>query len=147
MKNKSAIAQKKCLVCGTWYKPLHQDDDDAGRRARERWRFKARRVCGPVCRGVMKRHPPQSAAIGRQQARRLLPPQPCQQCGETRQSQIHHKDGNPLNNDLGNLERLCLWCNRKTQRGKRARVARAPIAPTTIEQPATVAAPFEFEDE
>ena len=149
------MQSKRCVVCGSWYSAANQDHEDAGRRARERWRFKARQTCGAICQRAMRRQPAKTEASGRQQARRMLPPGPCEQCGETRRSQIHHKDGNARNNDLGNLARLCLWCNRKTMAGQRASAAAAlgwatrrgprEIAPTV--EPSSPADPFEFEEE
>jgi hypothetical protein len=44
-------------------------------------------------------------------ARRHCLKRPCDRCGETRQSQVHHKDRNRLNSATENLERLCVWCH------------------------------------
>jgi 5-methylcytosine-specific restriction endonuclease McrA len=47
----------------------------------------------------------------------------CQRCGYERGLQIHHKDENPANNTLKNLEVLCYACHKemhsKVARGKR----------------------------
>ena len=38
---------------------------------------------------------------------------PCQLCGEKeKRREIHHIDGNPFNNDLTNLMRLCYTCHK-----------------------------------
>ena len=37
----------------------------------------------------------------------------CEMCGRTGKMQIHHKDGNPFNNNLENLVILCKECHKK----------------------------------
>lgn len=55
--------------------------------------------------------------LSRQASRKLLlksRPRQCEECGRTgsgRQVQCHHKDGNPLNRDISNLEWLCIPCH------------------------------------
>lgn len=43
-------------------------------------------------------------------ANKLKPPAPCERCGGPGQV-VHHKDENPRNNTLDNLERLCRACH------------------------------------
>ncbi len=43
-------------------------------------------------------------------ARRLVPPGPCVVCGKVGKH-INHKDRNPWNNSLENLERVCVKCH------------------------------------
>ncbi|MBO5968444.1 MAG: HNH endonuclease [Clostridia bacterium] len=49
-------------------------------------------------------------------ARQLLPSGCCEKCGSNQNVDVHHKDGNPLNNSLDNLQRLCRSCHTKIHR-------------------------------
>lgn len=42
----------------------------------------------------------------------------CEICDSEKNLEIHHKDGNRLNNDLENLQLLCRSCHSKQHRGK-----------------------------
>ena len=44
-------------------------------------------------------------------ARNLLPDGCCEICGSDQNVDVHHIDGNPQNNDLSNLQRLCRKCH------------------------------------
>ena len=46
-------------------------------------------------------------------ARNLLPDGPCEICGSNKNVDVHNKDGNPQNNNLDNLQRLCRSCHIK----------------------------------
>ena len=46
-------------------------------------------------------------------ARQLLPNGCCEICGSNKNVDVHHIDGNPQNNDLSNLMRLCRSCHLK----------------------------------
>lgn len=46
-------------------------------------------------------------------ARMLLPSGCCEICGSEKNVDVHHKDGNPWNNDITNLQRLCRSCHIK----------------------------------
>lgn len=60
------------------------------------------------------------------QARLLLPNGCCEICGSNRNVDVHHKDGNPQNNDLTNLQRLCRSCHIKAhKRQKRCSICGA----------------------
>ena len=53
----------------------------------------------------------------RREARKLIPPGPCAECGVLKKRyNVHHKDGDPMNNDPGNLERRCNRCHGLTHR-------------------------------
>ena len=39
-------------------------------------------------------------------------PQICNRCGSNENIEVHHKDKNPQNNDLDNLEIICRHCHR-----------------------------------
>ena len=42
----------------------------------------------------------------------------CQRCGKAEVHDIHHADGDATNNELQNLEALCVRCHRKTYPGR-----------------------------
>ncbi len=44
-------------------------------------------------------------------ARKLKPSGPCERCGNSRNVDVHHVNGDWQNNALGNLERLCRRCH------------------------------------
>ena len=46
-------------------------------------------------------------------ARQLLPSGSCEICGSNKNVDVHHKDGNPQNNSLDNLQRVCRSCHSK----------------------------------
>lgn len=48
----------------------------------------------------------------------------CEQCGSTKNLDIHHKDGNWKNNNLDNLICLCRSCHIKYERNKTAKVCK-----------------------
>lgn len=50
-----------------------------------------------------------SEQAGRQRAQRMYAQKPCVKCGHP--GQRHHKDGNTLNNEQGNIEFLCASCH------------------------------------
>lgn len=52
-------------------------------------------------------------------ARNLLPNGCCEICGSNRNVDVHHKDGNPQNNNQNNLQRLCRSCHMKAHRTQR----------------------------
>lgn len=79
-------------------------------------------------RGVPKTAAPSEGAT-RYRARQLCPPGPCTYEGCSADGcQVHHIDGDPFNNDLANLTRLCVR-HHMTVDGRlealRARAARA----------------------
>lgn len=46
----------------------------------------------------------------------------CERCGETeKRIEVHHKDGNPYNNDINNLEVLCTQCHNDEHKKRRAK--------------------------
>ena len=52
-------------------------------------------------------------------ARQLLPTGCCEICGRSQNVDVHHKDNNPQNNEISNLQRLCRSCHLKAHRGAR----------------------------
>jgi len=46
----------------------------------------------------------------------------CERCGETKKRiEVHHKDGNPYNNEISNLEVLCIQCHNDEHKKRRAK--------------------------
>lgn len=52
-------------------------------------------------------------------ARKAKPPGPCECCGKTGPTDVHHRDGNWQNNSLENLERLCRSCHIRAHQSER----------------------------
>ena len=46
----------------------------------------------------------------------------CERCGEDKKRiEVHHKDGNPYNNEISNLEVLCIQCHNDEHKKRRAK--------------------------
>jgi hypothetical protein len=58
---------------------------------------------------------------------------PCELCGsaKTKRWEIHHRDGNPLNNELSNLLCVCAKCHKTFHRHSRRHRASHVSTPTT----------------
>src|SRR5688572_13101342 len=106
MKMLAAPEPKTCPVCLKTFAmgPIKNPD----RIGQERYSFRKKTFCSPKCQGAAHRMDPKRQAKSRSgasnTAKRLYPKRPCERCGETRQSQVHHKDRNYMNNALDNLE-------------------------------------------
>jgi len=76
--------------------------------------FNRRKYCDQVCMGRAfdQRH---SAEVGwstaHYHARKMVPIGCCSRCAKPDASDVHHKDGNHLNNSPDNLERICRSCH------------------------------------
>lgn len=76
--------------------------------------FGRRPYCDRLCMARAFREKPKTfkaARTGRQHASKLLPPGPCERCGKSDALDVHHRNRNPLDNSLENLERLCRSCH------------------------------------
>jgi hypothetical protein len=100
------------------------------------------RYCGLVCaraanveRGLFtprdQTKPFSTRGAASQYARRHRPKGPCERCGETRRSQVHHKNRDFLDNRPENLERICVWCHAREHRPEIA-ASRAKAVATRI---------------
>lgn len=83
--------------------------------------FGRRKFCDQACMGKAfdGRH---RADVGwstsHYHARKLVPHGPCETCGKPEARDVHHKDGNHLNNSRENLERICRSCHSRHHRPK-----------------------------
>jgi hypothetical protein len=83
--------------------------------------FNKRKYCSVTCSNAAiaekkLQSPVLTEKNGRQRARKMKPPAPCNVCGKGGRTWVHHKDENPLNNSPENLVRLCMSCHVKQHR-------------------------------
>lgn len=87
--------------------PIDEPDRATIKWPKQKWKLARRHT---IAKPKSRKHP------GTKDARLLLethniPLHICQDCGMEGKMQIHHKDGNPYNNDLTNLKVLCQACH------------------------------------
>ncbi len=51
------------------------------------------------------------SGAGNRRARQLMPTPICELCGSVKNVDIHHRDKNPINNQIFNLQPLCRHCH------------------------------------
>lgn len=76
--------------------------------------FNRRKFCGRLCMGKNfdRRHSPDVGwSTAHYHARKVKAKGPCNRCGKPSAKDVHHKDGNHLNNSTENLERICRSCH------------------------------------
>lgn len=78
--------------------------------------FKRRTCCDAACKHLMTGKLKTKAFVRDEstlhwRARKLKAPGPCEECGNPKARDVHHKDKNPRNNSPDNLERLCSICH------------------------------------
>lgn len=81
--------------------------------------FGRRKFCDQKCMGMAFDARPTTGtswATTHYHARRAMPPGPCSRCGKPDASDVHHEDGNHLNNSPENLSRICRGCHNKEHR-------------------------------
>lgn len=75
------------------------------------------RTCSGRSFGDKVRLPiPNDRSSSHKRARKLKLSGPCERCGNPRGLHVHHRDNNPFNNELDNLERICPSCHLKHHR-------------------------------
>lgn len=84
--------------------------------------FNRRKFCDRHCMASAfdQRHSPEVGwSTAHYHARKMVPAGCCNRCGKPDASDVHHKDGNHLNNSPENLERICRSCHNREhkQRG------------------------------
>lgn len=83
--------------------------------------FNRRKYCNQICMALAfdQRHSPiVGSSTARYHARKIIPHGSCNRCEKPDARDVHHKDGNYLNNSLENLERICRSCHLKEHRQK-----------------------------
>ena len=104
-----------CAYCG---KPMGRKRLPSGDL--QSWlHYNKQKYCDRECMKAAFREKPkrgESWAIIHQYARMKLPSGCCEICGSDKNVDVHHKDGNPHNNDIMNLQRLCRSCHMKAHR-------------------------------
>ncbi len=76
--------------------------------------FSRRKYCGRVCmaQAFDARHSPVvGPSTARYHARKIVPLGRCNRCKKPKARDVHHRDGNYLNNSPSNLERICRSCH------------------------------------
>lgn len=93
--------------------------------------FRRRRFCSLSCANTKALIKPKALHQCARKYREMV----CEECNTTKKLHVHHKDENPSNNDLSNLQTLCAschlrwhWRNGKTQ-PKRQSVCKVCSAP------------------
>lgn len=81
-----------------------------GKRLEDRTRFLSRETCGQSCGNTKEAI---QADSHRWRARQVKERRQCAACATTENLHVHHKDRNPANNSLANLEVLCQSCHMK----------------------------------
>lgn len=101
------VPHAPCRNCGT---SMHRVRFTSG-RLEDATAFKRRQFCTAKCMGEYRRVTPTTRSQLVRQARRLVSLKQCNRCGATSRIGVHHRDGNWANNDLANLEPLCVPCH------------------------------------
>lgn len=107
-----------CEYCGT---PMERKRYSNGQL--QCWtHYNRQKYCSKECMKAAFRAKPKTGTSWmtiHYHARNLLPNGCCEICGSTRNVDVHHKDGNPQNNTMGNLQRLCRSCHLKVHKHRR----------------------------
>ena len=82
--------------------------------------FTRRKFCDAICFAKNLSSRPRSPVVGWSQAhlraRKLVALGPCARCKKPEARDVHHRDGNHLNNSRENLERICRSCHNREHR-------------------------------
>ena len=83
--------------------------------------FNKRKYCNRKCMSAafdMRHSQDVGWSTAHYHARKEIPPGCCNRCGKPNAKDVHHKDGNHLNNSPENLERICRSCHCREHRKK-----------------------------
>ena len=114
--------KKNCAQCGAL---MQRKRFNSG--LEDRGRFKQRKYCDQKCmaaamEGRMKIPSRQNS---RRQSLKMRKDR-CENCGVTSRLHAHHRDSNPMNNDLSNIQTLCASCHMHTH-WREWRVTKFPL--------------------
>lgn len=102
------LAPKYCLFCK---QSLQRRLENSG-KLETIYKFTRRKFCSLRCKAKGRYYPPlTNPESSRQQARRRKGAGSCEKCNSAIHIDVHHKDGNPLNNNPENLMWLCRSCH------------------------------------
>lgn len=109
--------ERYCAECGTKLERKRLPNGDSEYLIH----FNRRKFCNQRCMGANfdRRHSPVVGwSAAHSVARSLVPKGPCNRCGKPEALDVHHRDGNHLNNSLENLERICRGCHNLAHKQK-----------------------------
>ena len=112
------MVEHKIRYCAYCSKPMERKRWSNGEL--QSWlHYNRQKYCNRECMSAAKKAEPKTGVsymAGHLHARQLLPNGCCEICGSNKNVDVHHKDGNYLNNSLENLQRLCRSCHNKVHR-------------------------------
>lgn len=97
--------EKYCLHCGKRMERKRYNGTLESNHS-----FNRRKYCNLQCVGMARR---KDTLPGLRRRYAHLRGNKCQECGVTENLDLHHQDGNPVNNDISNLMTLCDSCHTK----------------------------------
>lgn len=106
---------REIRYCAYCKKPMERKRYANGELECWNW-YNRRKYCSMDCMKAAFRAKPKTGTSWmavHYHARLLLPDGSCEICGSNKNVDVHHKDGNPQNNSLDNLQRLCRSCHIK----------------------------------
>ena len=113
--NPKETQPKFCLHCGKQIKKRKAANGEMESFAHHN----ARKFCNRRCMAKafdLRHRGGIDPSCARRHARKLVGRGPCKKCGKPNARDVHHKDGNYLNNSRRNLQRLCRGCHIKEHR-------------------------------
>lgn len=115
------------IFCGHCQKRLERKR--YGKRLEDLAVFKRRKFCDKECMARGFEAKPKKAdpswMTAHYHARKIKPPGPCEKCGATGKTDVHHINENWRDNSLENLMRLCRSCHLREHNGNRPRASDA----------------------
>ena len=109
------MQEHKIRYCAYCSKPMERKRWSNGEL--QSWQHYNRQMyCNRECMRAAFQEKPKTGTgymVGHYHARNLLSGGCCEICGSEKNVDVHHKDGNYLNNSLENLQRLCRSCHMK----------------------------------
>lgn len=111
--HKKPTPERYCEHCGTRLERKRLPNGDLEYLIH----FNRRKFCGRSCMAASFKARPKKPDPGwmtaHYHARNLKPPGPCEQCGASKRTEVHHRNGDWRDNSPENLQRLCRSCHNK----------------------------------